>query len=250
MRVSFHRAGAGCVVAVLIAAAGPLAAAEFTPVPGKEFRETINARIPVSGESVVGVTIPPADAKAAWQGLWVKVPAGIDLRDAPLLFSVEIVSADAVYRGAGELNVKFTQDDDEWQLLPIQPTGKHIQTFLEGGVLAVKVLATVPRKEEGARQGSEPKTERVHLVATWVNPATLASDAPVRLQVNSQRGDIFLYGERCTSVRWDRRTRFDAVCDLSLSRMPEAERANTVKKVTLLRRDGAARSSQDIKLLY
>lgn len=240
MRVSFRRAGAIWSTATLLAVAGPLPAAEFTPLPGREFRETVNARIPVSGESVVGVTIPPAGEKSPWQGLWVKAPAG--LRSKPLRVSVEIASADAVYRGTAELMGAVDAANDEWLRLPIEPTGKHIQPFLNGEVLAVKVLATTARddRQEGSRDGDE----RFHLVATWVDPATLAGDATVRLHVNSQRGDIFLLGERCKPIRWDRRTRFDAVCDLPVARIPEDG------KVTLLRRDGASRSTQDIRLLY
>lgn len=240
MRFSFRRAGIIWSAATLLAVAGPLPAAEFTPLPGREFRETVNARIPVSGESVVGVTIPPAGGKSPWQGLWVKAPAG--LRSKPLRVSVEIASADAVYRGTAELRGAVDAADDEWLRLPIEPTGKHIQPFLNGEVLAVKVLATTTRDER--QQGSSDGDERFHLVATWVDPATLAGDATVRLHVNSQRGDIFLLGERCKPIRWDRRTRFDAVCDLPVGRIPEDG------KVTLLRRDGASRSTQDIRLLY
>ena len=236
MRVSFQRTGAAWCTSTLLAFAAALPAAEFTPLPGREFRETVNARIPVSGESVVGVTIPPATGKTPWQGLWVKAPAG--LRSKPLRVSVEIASADAVYRGTAELEGAVDATDDEWLRLPIEPTGKHIQPFLNGEVLAVKVLAT------NQQAGSSGADERYHLVATWVDPATLGGDATVRLHVNSQRGDIFLLGERCKPIRWDRRTRFDAVCDLPVDRIPGDG------KVTLLRRDGASRSTQDIRLLY
>lgn len=240
MRVPFRRSGGIWFTAALLAVAVPLTAAEFTPVPGREFRETVNARIPVSGESVVGVAIPPAGGGSAWQGLWVKAPAG--LRGKPLQVSVEIASADAVYRGTAELKGDIDAADAEWLRLPIEPTGKHIQPFVEGSVLAVKVLATA--QKEAAGPDGEPATERFHLVATWKDPATLAANPAVQLHVNSQRGDIFLLGERCKSVNWDRRTRFDAVCILPADRIPEDG------KVTLLRRDGAARSTQEITLLY
>lgn len=241
MRVSFRKTGAIPFTAALLAAAGALSAAEFTPLPGREFRETVNARIPVSGESVVGIIMPPAREKSAWQGLWVKAPAG--LRSKPLRVSVEIVSADAVYRGTAELKGAVDASDDEWLRLPIEPTGKHIQPFLNGDVLAVKVLATTLGEGQG-QQASRDGDERFHLVASWVDPATIAGDATLRLHVNSQRGDMFLLGERCKPIRWDRRTRFDAVCDLPVDRIPEDG------KVTLLRRDGVSRSTQDIRLLY
>lgn len=237
MRVLFRMPGAIWFTATVFVVAAPLHAADFTPVPGREFRETVNARIPVNGESVVGVTMPPGDARAPWQGLWVKAPS--DLRSRPLRVSVEIASVDAVYRGTAELKGAVDASDDEWLRLPIEPTGKHIQPFLNGEVLAVKVLA-IPSSGEDDRDGGE----RVHLVASWVDPGSLAADAIVRLHVNSQRGDMFLLGERCKSIRWDRRTRFDAVCDLPVDRIPADG------KVTLLRRDGASRSTQDIRLLY
>lgn len=226
MQGVIHMAGAWARAAVLaLVAATPAVSAEFTPVPGKEFRETLNARIAVSGESVVGVTLPPATDRAGWQGLWVKAPAR--LRERPLRLAVEIASVDAVYRGTVELQGSL--DIAQWLRLPVTPTSQNVAPFLNGEVLAVSVRDL----DSGA-----------FLVASWADPGTPGDDPRIRLHVNSQRGDIFLLGERCTRIRWDRLTRFDAVCDLPASRIPE----NGV--LTLLRRDGFARSTQDITLLY
>ena len=105
---------------VLLATAG-FAAAQFLPVPGREYREYHNPVNPVRGEAVVGLSIKPTEADQGKAIVNVLLPAAYsgELR-------IETASADGRFRGEGVFvgSVKSGKDSEWVELpLPVQSAG-------------------------------------------------------------------------------------------------------------------------------
>ena len=93
-----HRVRAvGVSVAALVQLALPrAAAAQFSPVAGREYREFFNATVPVRGEAVVGLAVVPAAGaeRAKVVEVWLPYRLSGELR-------VETLTADGRFRGEG-----------------------------------------------------------------------------------------------------------------------------------------------------
>lgn len=211
------------VLLVALAAGVRPAAAQFSAVKGREYREFFNQVNPVRGEAVLGIAIIPADDAPRSQTVQVWLP---DRFSGEL--QVETLTADGRFRGEGVY--AGSSDGGRWVPLPLA-SGQR------GGNAA-------PRPGDPATLALSVRGPDASLfVARW-NPTPPAATARVRLYVNSRRADMFVRAgatvARCARLDIPQPLRFDTYCDLDLTDLPADGR------LTLIRRDQFDEESQPL----
>jgi len=202
--------------------AAVLAQASFTPVPAREYREYFNQPNPVKGEALVGVAIVP-DPRAQRSNV-LHIFFGEPYEGVLVL---ETATADGSFRGSGEFAGSVERAG--WAQLLLGTDGESRPA--DPAALAVAARGTAPNELRVVHWGDEPAAE---------------DDLVVRLYVNGRRGDMSVQaaGERfrCGRLDGQRLLRFDMVCDIPWSSIPEDG------VVTLVRRDGFNVLPQQVRI--
>ncbi len=207
------------LAAAMLAALGPLAAAEFQPVKDREYREYVNPSNPVAGKAVVGAVVLAAAPDAARQNqLSVFLPKPLTGQ-----LHLEISSADGKFRGEGTF--QGNSNGNEWVTLPLLPAGASNQRPADARALAVSVSDGSGASVFVSNWGAPPAEAQAPLTQT------------LRVFVNSRRGEMYWSNgsspsQRCTSLGTTAAVRFDAVCDVPLTQLGKD---GTLR---LIRRDG------------
>jgi hypothetical protein len=221
------------------------AAAQFKPLSGHEYRETIDPRRKVSGHMVVGVSLVDARIEHDLEDLQFDsrqlrvnlagLPAGSQIR-------VDLESPDGRFHGTGMWQLE--SPGGGWQTLTLLDKGEPRRPRLPRGHLAISVLAFE------ASKGASPRVVLASLLPQEDLKGTDESRA-LWIQVNGRRGKVVVLGEGgavpCEPVASASVVRFDTVCKIRVSQLRRKGQAYVVK---LQRRDGFARDTQDIEVRF
>lgn len=219
------------VMLVLLAQFTVALAAEFKPVPGREYSEFYDPPTPVSGIAVVGATLLTASTTGTADELWVYFSKPFEGQ-----LDLEIVSADGHFLGRGAY--VGSSGRDEWVRLSVVPSGKRQPRPSDPGHESIAVSAQVANRD-------------TLLVTAWGQRPGELTDQKIRLYVNSRRAQMMevrvnpdpnVPRIKCESLRMKHSVRFDTVCTFLAADVP-ADR-----KITLVRRDGMQSESQTITL--
>lgn len=209
--------------ATLMLLAAVPAAAQFAPVPDQGWRESVDARRPVSGHAVVGMALAGGAPGAK---LYVYTPVALP---PGTLLRVDLESPDGRFHGSGLF--RGQAGARRWTPLELLPAGARpgAPADLTPDQLALQVRVA---------SADGPMAQRA-LLASWVDRGDEPPGGTLRLHVNSQRAQQVQIaypggGERpaCERLRVPSTVRYDVVCDVELGRVAAGRR------VTLQRRDG------------
>ncbi len=222
-----------CIPALL----WPLAAwAEFTPE--SPYEEMLDPPTPVSGHSVVGVTLVGSPPATKSDRLWVRINAN----DPPGRIRVKVASANGRLRGEGTWAFEAKPPARTWYEIKIPPKAGRPDT--------AEWLAVAVQPASDAASAAVPVFLLASLGATA--PQNAIAAARVRLHVNTRRAEVFVYRDaipeptRCIPIAGTQTVRFDAICDLPLELGAQPQ----TLPLTLVRRDGSQTSRQKVELRW
>lgn len=189
------------------------AAAQFTPVQGREYREFYNPINPVRGEAVVGLSIVPTESVLRGKVVEVWLP---DQFAGEL--HIETTTADGRFRGEGAFSGSSTG-------------GRWVPLMLTPNAPGAKAPAVRPG-DPGTLSLAVRGPGQTFYVARWGGPDAAASR--LRLYVNSRRADMFVRAGvtvvRCVSLNIPQPLRFDVYCDVAVGDVPADGRLMLIRR--------------------
>ncbi|NWG73965.1 MAG: hypothetical protein HXY24_05070 [Rubrivivax sp.] len=238
LRARLVRRWVGVPGMVLVLALGlASASAQFAPVPDRGYRESVDAKRPVSGHAIVGMSVrggAPGDT------LYVYTPMA--LVDGTML-RIDLETPDGRFHGSGLYSGRAGAQ--AWTKVALLPAGSRPRAPADVPADQIALQVRIVSADAPMAQQS--------LLATWIDPATQSDPVVLRLHVNSRRAQQMLVRVRdsqpatpCQRLSSPSTVRYDTICEVPLADIGAS--GSGLHRLVLLRRDGFATESLPFEL--